>query len=103
MHTCMHCSLTALALILLYGGHCSSVWFPSKVMLRFPHIMSGFLHHVRLLPSHNNTQQQMMISLDIIVTAKWLLPVCCYRELTERVLEFLELVSTDDLKRPLMA
>ena len=34
-YTCKHCSLTVLALILLYGGHCFSVQLPSKVTLRF--------------------------------------------------------------------
>jgi len=36
LNTCMHCSLTVITLILLYGCHCSSVWFPSRVTLRFP-------------------------------------------------------------------
>ena len=56
MPTCMHCSLTVLALILLYGGHCSSVRFPPKVTLRLP-------------ASRNNMPQQMTIVLGIIVTA----------------------------------
>jgi len=36
----MHCSLTVLALILLYHGHCFSDWLLSKV------ILTGFLHFV---------------------------------------------------------
>ena len=48
----MHCSLTVLALICLYGGHCSSVQPSSKVMLRLP-------------VSHNHGPQQMtMFSND---------------------------------------
>jgi len=43
----MHCSLTVLALILLYGGHCFSVWLPLKVTLR-------------LSASCNNAPQEMM-------------------------------------------
>ena len=34
-YTCKHCSLTVLALIFLYGGHCLSVQLSSKVTLRF--------------------------------------------------------------------
>ena len=56
-YMCMHCSLTVLAFIVLYGGHCSSVRFPLKVMPRFP------------ASCNNNTPQQMTIILDIIVTA----------------------------------
>ena len=37
MRVCMHCSLTVLALIFLYGGHCSSVQFPSKITCSFQH------------------------------------------------------------------
>ena len=33
--TCMHYSLTVLALNLLYSSHCFPVQLPSKVMLRF--------------------------------------------------------------------
>ena len=47
MPTCTHCSLTILALILLYGGH---YVLPSKVT-------HGFTHHVRLLASCNNAPQ----------------------------------------------
>ena len=77
MGRCMHCSLTVLALILLYGSHYSSVWFPSKVMLRFP-------------TSCNNRPQQMIIFLDIIVTVACVL-------LMKPVLELLEMLCTDDL------
>ena len=43
----MHWSLTVLVLILLYGGHCFSVWLPSNVT-------RSFTHRVRLPASHNN-------------------------------------------------
>ena len=33
-----------------------------------------------------------------IIAAQWHLPVCCNRELTERVLELLVMVNTDDIK-----
>ena len=53
-------SLIVLALILLYGGHCFSVWLPSKVthslthqvrfhtLSRFSHIESGFPLHIKM-------------------------------------------------------
>jgi len=59
---------------------------------------SGFLHQIRVPASCNNSSQQMTISLDIIETTYWCLPVCCSREFTERVLELLEMVYTDNLK-----
>ena len=62
MPTCMHWSLTVLALILLYGGHCFSVRLPSKVM-------RGFTHHVRLPASCNNVPQQIAIFPDAIMAA----------------------------------
>ena len=58
----MHWSLTVLALILLYGGHCFSVWLPSKVT-------RGFTHHVRLPASHNNAPQHIVIFPDAIMAA----------------------------------
>ena len=42
MPTCMHCSLTVLALILLYGGHYFSVGLPSKITQCFPQCMIMF-------------------------------------------------------------
>ena len=47
MPTYMYWSLTVLALIRLYDGHCFSVRLPSKVM-------HGFTHCVRLLALRNN-------------------------------------------------
>ena len=47
---CMHFSLTILALILPYGGHCFSIQLPSKVT-------RGYAHRVRLPESHNNAPQ----------------------------------------------
>jgi len=38
---------TVLALILLYGGRCFSVWQPSKVT-------HGFPHHIIMLPTHDS-------------------------------------------------
>ena len=34
-----------------------------------------------------------------VITAQWHLPVCCNRESTEWILELLEMMYTDDLKR----
>ena len=85
MHTCMHYSLTVLALILLYDDQYS---FHQRSR-------SG---HIRLPASCNNVTQKMAVFLHIIVNAEWCLPVCCNRELTERVLQLLEMVSTDDVK-----
>jgi len=51
----MHCSLTVIALILLYSGNCFSARLPSKVTLR-----------LTALP--NNAPQEMM---------------CCNRELID--------------------
>ena len=59
MYTCMHCSLTDLALILLYGG---SVWLPSKAT-------HGFKHCDRLPTSHNNVRQHIMMFPDCIIAA----------------------------------
>ena len=56
MPTCMHWSLTVLAVILLYGGHCFSVQLPSKVT-------RGFTHCVRLPASRNNAPQHIAISI----------------------------------------
>ena len=50
----VHCSLTVLALILLYGGYCSSVRLQSKGTFRLP-------------TSHNNAPQQMAMFLGIIM------------------------------------
>ena len=62
MYTCMHCSLTDLALILLYGGHCFSVWLPSKAT-------RGFKHCDRLPTSRNNAPQHIMMLPDCIIAA----------------------------------
>ena len=43
--------LTVLALILLYGGHCSSVWLPSKVTLRLPASRNNAPKHTMMFPS----------------------------------------------------
>ena len=91
MPTCMHCSLIVLALILLYGGHCFSVWLPSKVT-------HSFTHRVRLPASCNNARQHSTKFSDSIIAAKWCLPVYCNKESTERVLELLLMVYTDDLE-----
>ena len=87
----MHCSLTVLALIPLYGGHCFSVWLPEKVT-------HSFLHHVRLPASHNNAPQHMKMFPDSIIAALWRLPVNCNRESTEQVLKLLVMVYLDDIK-----
>ena len=50
MPTCMHCFLTVLALILLYGGHCFLVWLPQR-SYTVSHIASGFPHHVIMFPN----------------------------------------------------
>ena len=88
MPMCMHWSLTVLALILLYGGHCFSVGLPSKVT-------SGFTHRVRFPASRNNAPQHTVI---FIIAAYWCLPVFCNGESTERVLELPVMVYVDDLK-----
>ena len=56
------------------------------------HIASGFLHHVIMCHQH------IMMFLDSIIAASWCLHVCCNRESTGRVLEFLVIMCTDDLK-----
>ena len=81
----MHWSLTVLALILLYGGHCFSVRLPSKVTC-------GFTHRVRLPASRNNVPQHIAIS----IIAAWCLPVFCNEESTEWVLELPVMVYADD-------
>ena len=60
MPKCMRCSLTVLALILLYGGHCFLVQLPSKVTC-------SFTHRVGLLASCNNVPQHIMMFPDSIV------------------------------------
>ena len=65
MPTCMHCSLTVLALILLYGGHCCSVRLPSKVTAGF----YGFRHCIRLPASRNNAPQCIAMFPDSIIAA----------------------------------
>ena len=59
---CMHCPLTVLALILLYGGHCFSVWLPSKVT-------HGFTHYIRLSASHNNVPHHTTMLTHSIIPA----------------------------------
>jgi len=54
------------------------------------HITSCFLHHVTMHPN---------ATMFPIITAQWHLPVCCNRESTEWILELLEMMCTDDLKR----
>ena len=50
MPTCIHYySLTVLALILLYGGHCFSVWLPSKSCSGFPHCIIIFPQYMLVL------------------------------------------------------
>ena len=83
---CLCTILTALALILLYGGHCISVRLTSKVTHDFP-------HHVLI-----NVPQHIMMFPDGIITTSWNLPVCCNRESTKWVLEFLVMVHTDNLQ-----
>ena len=87
----MHRSLTVLALILLYGGHCFSVWLPAKVT-------HSFTHRVRLPASCNNAPQLIMMFLVSIIVALWRLPVYCNRESTGQVLELLVMVYIGDLK-----
>ena len=55
-------TLTVLALILLYGGHCFSVRLPSKVM-------HGFTHCVRFPASHNNVPQHITMFPDSTIAA----------------------------------
>ena len=57
---CMHCSLTVLALILLYGGCCFTVRLPSKVMC-------SCTHRVRLPASCNNVPQNIKMFPDSII------------------------------------
>ena len=40
-----YCSLTVLALISIYGGHCFSVHLPSKLTLRLPVSHNNVLQH----------------------------------------------------------
>ena len=54
---CMHCYL-----ILLYGGHCFSVWLPAKVTLGLP-------HHIRLTASFNNVPQPVTMLPDSMIAA----------------------------------
>jgi len=56
----MLCSLTVLALIFLYDGHCFLVQLPSKVTL-------SFTHRVRLPVSCNNVPQHIKMFPD----SKW--------------------------------
>ena len=58
----MHCSLIALALILPYGGHCFSLWLPSKVM-------RSFTHRIRLPASRNNVPQHIKMLPDSVIAA----------------------------------
>ena len=83
----MHCSLTVLALIFLYGGHCFSVWLPSKVT-------HGFPHRVRLPASRNNAPQHINMHNSCLMV----FPVCFNGESTKQVLGFLVMVYGDDLK-----
>ena len=63
MPTCMHCSPTVLALILLYGIVITSLArLPSEVTCSFP-------HHVRLPVSHNNAPQHNTMFPDSIIAA----------------------------------
>jgi len=87
----MHCSLKVLALFLLYGGHCFSVWLPAKAT-------HGFTHRIKLPASCNNAPQHITMLHDSIIAASWCLSVCCNRESTGWVLELLAMVYTDDLK-----
>ena len=82
-HYCINA--TVLALIFLYDGHCSSVcngWHQDHGSLT----LLGFPDHVIMC---SNTWQCFLI----------LLCVFCNRKSTERVLELLHMVNTDDLKR----
>jgi len=70
----MHWSLTVLALILLYGGHCFSALKDHK---RVSHFASGFPHHVslateragRLGQTSNNAPQHIAIFPGAIIAA----------------------------------
>jgi len=88
---CLYCSLTLLALILLYSGHLFSVWLPTKITCSFP-------HHFRLPALHNNAPQHITMFLDNIIAAH---DVYLYAvmESTEWVFELLVIVYTDNLKR----
>ena len=57
MPTCMRCSHTVVALILLYGGYCFSVWLSAH----------SFPHHFGLPASHNNVPQPIMMFPDSVI------------------------------------
>ena len=61
MPTCMHCSLTVLTLILLYGGNCFSVWLPSKVTLRLP-----ALHNKVHAPTCDDYMMNCLMDLTVL-------------------------------------
>ena len=83
----MHCSLTVLALIFFMVAIVSQYSYPQWLHAASK-IVSGFPHHIIM---HSNTLRWYNSCLMH-------LSVCCNRESMEWVLEFLEMVSTDDLK-----
>ena len=64
MPTCMHCSLTVLALILLYSGYCFSVRLPSKVMHGFTNLV-----RLKLQASRNKVPQHIKMFPECIIAA----------------------------------
>ena len=57
--------LFMVAITSLYGGHCFSVWLPSK-------ITRGFTHRIRLPASRNNVPQHIKMFPDSIIAERWI-------------------------------